>query len=182
MRLALACAALAAVACARLEPLDPPPSVDLANLVAHGRRAAVVEPERLTALYVAPKRAGIGRDEVAVELLELVAVLTADGELVITDVLHRDAPGAFGYGKLDGAKVSLSSPHGSFAGARRLFTPAEDVLAVLDTGYQIDVRVGALGQRITLRPLYDADRYRPYVGAGAPGLSGEVAVRGGGGC
>ncbi|MCK6548565.1 hypothetical protein L6R52_22145, partial [Myxococcota bacterium] len=166
--------------------VELPPTVRLDGLYGGARRPVDVAALRLKALHVIPKTPtrrvegpGITSEDRELALVELVAVIDEGGTLYVTDVLHDELPAAYSFGKLAARDVELTSPDGVFRGARRLFTPVPDPLAVLDTGYRVDVRVGALSKRVVFRPLYDAALIAPFARASAaraPGLDGDDAI------
>jgi hypothetical protein len=171
----LACALFA---CVPRTHIDLPPLIELDDLHFDKRRAADVERLRIHALYVLPKKdLDLSSESRNTALLDLVAVLGDDGALYVNDLVHGSLPAAYEYGKIPSSAITLFSPQGRFEGDARLFAPSEDVLAALDTGYQIDVRVANRIERVIFRPAYDADRYAPYARNGVsppPAAEGET--------
>lgn len=170
--------------CTIYEAPELPPTVDVSGVFANGRGPADLRDVKLEALYVVPQNPrtdrplGIHVEDRSLALVDLVAVLDEDGALYMNDVLHVEAPSAYGYEKISPRQIRLTSLQGRFAGAQHLFTPDPNVLAALDTGYAIEVRVKNVHERLVFRPLYDAALYRPYERDGQPGPEGRAGFVG----
>ena len=153
----------------------PPVMRDLSGVAEH-RRTALLPERPIVGLYLYPAVDGVATEDRAVSVLEVVGALDDRGRLFITDLVHnRGHDPADVYGKLDYRAIMLSSAQGRIDPKTLRFTPHPDPLVALDTGYQVDVKVARHVEQVVLRPLYDADRYRPYR---APGRSPPAAAAG----
>src|SRR5687768_17336344 len=99
MRRWIVCSALL-VSCAVHEKPDLPPVPDVRGLYGSSRNSADLTGVGLQALYVLPEKIGIAAEDHGVPLLEVVAVLSNDGQLYLADNLHVQRPAAYQYGKL----------------------------------------------------------------------------------
>ena len=166
--------------CVRPEPPALPKLVSVSSTVQRG--PAVLDKERLTAIYVVPRGGDepvrVHPEDSSLPFIEMVSVMDVDGELYVNDVLHDDAPKAFGYQKIPRAQIAVQATQGTVSRRSRRYTPHRDVRLALDSGHRFTVDV--LGQRsvLVLAPRYDAKDYSPLRGEGEAGATGRSGRRG----
>ena len=153
------------LACVRPEAPALPKLVDVAATTPRG--PAVVSEDQVRALYVIPRGGDspfrIHPADRAVRVVELIAVLDADGQMFINDVVHERVPDAYGFAKISPDAIRLSADQGQIDPKTRTYTPFRDVRLALDSGHRI--RIEVLGQRqdLIFAPRYDARDYEPFM-------------------
>ncbi len=170
------------VSCSASTSVDLPPLVDLSGLHGGARQPANLEQVSVKALYVVPRSFGVlGLEQQDVSLIDLVGVMSEDGSLYLTDMLHDPGPAAYDFGKIARSEILLASEQGSFSRDYGRFTPSPDALLSLDRGFEIEVLVRGLREKLVFRPGYEATLYQPYRRAGTtpePGPTGATPAGG----
>ncbi|MDI7268735.1 MAG: hypothetical protein QME96_12145, partial [Myxococcota bacterium] len=116
--------------------------------------------------YAARATPGVAAEQRALPVLDLVSIVTTDGRIYYTDLVHQPIASQ----ALRGCKLAMDSVRVTASAAdldgSYLLTPHRDVLEALDTGYQVHLAAGDDAVSVTFPPLYDTDLYAPYAVAG----------------